>query len=68
MLTLSIMLMVGCLFNLAAGLCEPWIRDGGIRQGCPLSMMFTVALYLPWCKLRSSIIKVVWSRRQPLAK
>ena len=27
----------------------PWTRDGGIPQGCPLSMMFTVALYLPWC-------------------
>ena len=25
-------------------------RDGGIPQGCPLSMMFTVALYLPWCR------------------
>ena len=23
---------------------------GGIPQGCPLSMMFIVALYLPWCK------------------
>ena len=24
--------------------------DGGIPQGCPLSMMFLVALYLPWCR------------------
>ena len=23
--------------------CEPWIRDGGIPQGCPLCMIFTVA-------------------------
>ena len=23
---------------------------GGIPQGCPLSVMFTVALYLPWCR------------------
>ena len=33
-------------FKLASGLGEPWTRDGGIRQGCPLSMMFNVALYL----------------------
>ena len=37
-------------FKLASGLGEPWTRDGGIPQGCPLSMMFTVALYLPWCR------------------
>ena len=37
-------------FKLASGLGEPWTRDGGIPQGCPLSMMFIVALYLPWCK------------------
>ena len=37
-------------FKLAAGLGEPWTRDGGIPQGCSLSMMFIVALYLPWCK------------------
>ena len=36
-------------FKLAAGLGQPWIWDGGIPQGCPLSMMFIVALYLPWC-------------------
>ena len=36
-------------FKLAAGLGEPWTGDGGIPQGCPLSMMFIVALYLPWC-------------------
>ena len=29
---------------------KPWTRDGGIPQGCPLSMMFIVALYLPWCR------------------
>ena len=27
-------------FGLASGLGEPWTRDGGIPQGCPLSMMF----------------------------
>ena len=37
-------------YKLAAGLGEPWTRDGGILQGCPLSMMFIVALYLPWCR------------------
>ena len=37
-------------FKLAAGLGEPWTRDGGISQGGPLSIMFTVAWYLPWCR------------------
>ena len=37
-------------FKLASGLGEPWTRDGGIPQGCPLSMMFIVALYLTWCR------------------
>ena len=37
-------------FKLASGLGLPWTRDGGIPQGCPLSMMFIVALYLPWCR------------------
>ena len=40
---------VGLKFNLAACLGRSWTRDGGIPQGCPLSMMFTVALYLPRC-------------------
>ena len=29
-------------FKLAAGLGELWCRDGGIPQGCPLSMIFVV--------------------------
>ena len=33
-------------FKLAAGLGEPWCRDGGTHQGCPLSMIFIVALYV----------------------
>ena len=37
-------------FMLAAGLGESWCRDGGIHQGCPLSMVFIVALYIPWCR------------------
>ena len=36
-------------FKLAAGLGEPWCWDGGIPQGCPLSI-FIVALYVPWCR------------------
>ena len=32
-----------------AGIGQPWTRDGGIPQGCLLSLMFIVALYLPWC-------------------
>ena len=42
-------------FKLACGLGSPWTRDGGIPQGCPLSMIFIVALYLPWCKALESI-------------
>ena len=42
-------------FKLAAGLGEPWCRDGGIRQGCPLSMIFIVALYVPWCRHLESL-------------
>ena len=37
-------------FMLAAGVGESWTGDGGIPQGCPLSMMITVALYLSWCR------------------
>ena len=40
------------------GLGEPWTRDGGIPQGCPLSMMLIVALYLPWCKYLSAQVGV----------
>ena len=29
-------------------LVEPWTWDGDIPQGCPLSMVFTVALYVLW--------------------
>ena len=45
-------------FKLATGLGEPWTRDGGISQGCPLSMMFIVALYLPWCRYLSAQVGV----------
>ena len=45
-------------FKLAAGLGQPWTRDGRIPQGCPLSMMFNVALYLPWCRYLGSQVGV----------
>ena len=45
MLTSSNHAHVKLRFKRAAG---PDERDGGIPQGCPLSMMFIVALYLPW--------------------
>ena len=44
--------------KLASGLGAPWTRDGGIPQGCPLSMMFIVALYLPWCRYLSAQVGV----------
>ena len=45
-------------FKLASGLGAPWTRDGGIPQGCPLSMMFIVALYFPWCRYLSAQVRV----------
>ena len=36
-------------FKLAAGLGKAWTRDGGIPHCCLLSMVFIVALYVPWC-------------------
>ena len=45
-------------FKLASGLGKPWTRNGGIPQGCPLSVMFIVALYLPWCRYLASKVGV----------
>ena len=45
-------------FKLGAGLGEPWCRDGGIPQGCPLSMVFTVALYVPWCRHLEALLDI----------
>ena len=42
-------------FKLAAGLTRPWCWDGSIPQGCPLSMVFIVALYVPWCRHLDSL-------------
>ena len=45
-------------FKLASGLGQSWTQDGGISQGCPLSMIFIVALYLPWCRYLSAQVGV----------
>ena len=37
-------------FKLAAGLGELCCRDGGILQGCLSSMIFIVAVCVPWCR------------------
>ena len=37
-------------FKLAACLSKSWTLDGGVPQGFSLSMMFILALYLPWCR------------------
>ena len=37
-------------FKLSCGLGQPCVRDGRIPQGCSVSMIFIVALYLPWCR------------------
>ena len=58
MLTFEYHAHVRMRFKLAAGLGEPWTRDGGIPQGCPLNMMFIVALYLPWCRYLSAQVGV----------
>ena len=42
-------------FKLATGIGEAWTGKGGIPQDCPLSMVFTVALYLPWCRCLEAI-------------
>ena len=45
-------------FKLAAGLGAAWTRDGGILQGCPLRMVFIVALYAPWCRHLESLVDI----------
>ena len=45
-------------FKLAAGFGVAWTRDGGIPQGCPLSMIFIVALYTPWCRYLGSCASI----------
>ena len=45
-------------FKLATGLGVAWRRDGGIPQGCLLSMVFIVALYAPWCRYLESQVGI----------
>ena len=45
-------------FGLASGLGEPWTRNRGVPQGCPLSMTVIVALYLPWCRYLAAQVGV----------
>ena len=45
-------------FKLATGLGVAWRRDGGILQGCPLSMVFIVALYAFWCRHLESLVDI----------
>ena len=47
--------LVRLRFKLASGLVEPWCTVGGISQGCPLSMVFIVALCVPWCRYLQSM-------------
>ena len=58
MLILNTMLMFGCGSSWQLVLVSPGTRDGGIPQGCPLSMMFIVALYLHWCRYLSAQVGV----------
>ena len=55
------MVQVRLRFKLAAGLGEPWCREWW-PQGCPLSMVFIVALYVPWCRHLQSLPDVKTQR------
>ena len=37
-------------FKLSCGFGQSWTGDGGLSQGCPLSTILFVALYLPCCR------------------
>ena len=50
-----LVMVVRLRFKLAARLGEPGSRDGSISQGCLLSMVFIVALYVPWCRRLESL-------------
>ena len=50
----SFHIQVRLRFKLATRLGER-CRDGVIPQGCPLSMVFIVALYVPWCRHLESL-------------
>ena len=68
MLILNIMHMFGYDSSWLGWLGEPWTRDRGIPQGRPLSMMFIVALYLPWCRhLEGQILGFILSYMQMIS-
>ena len=46
-------------FKVACGLGDPWIPDGGIPQGCHVSMVFTVELRLPLCNYSHALDEVL---------
>ena len=48
--TLNIMLMYGYVFSLLLVLVSPGLVMEVFLRVVPLSMMFIVALYLPWCR------------------
>ena len=54
----SFLSQVRLRLKFAASLGEPWCSDGGIFQGCPLSMVFVVALSVPWCRHLDSLLYV----------
>ena len=45
-------------FNSLLVLGAAWTRDGGIPPGCPLSMVFIVALYATWCRHLESLVDI----------
>ena len=51
-------MLIRLRFKLASCLGESWTRDGGIPHCCPLSMVFIVALYLPWCRYLAAQVGV----------
>ena len=58
MLILSIMLTFGFGLCWRLALASPGLVMGSIPQGCPLSMMFIVALYLSWCRYLAAQVGV----------
>ena len=58
MLILSIMLMFGCVLSWHLVLVSPGLGMGVFLRVVPLSRMFIVALYLPWCRYLSAQVGV----------
>ena len=58
-LTLAIMLMSVIVLSLLVDLARLGLGMGVSHKGCPLSLLFTVTLYLLWCGALHSI-PFVW--------